>query len=242
MVAGPLGTMHARVSPAPRGAAQELRVWPHGAPSALVSSRALCGHGPNPALGCMGDIPLHCRVGTCLRTPHLPWWDFGLKPGCSWEAWLAPGCCSCQGLHAMLDPGAVGAATKQLWGQAAQCPGAQPTLIPTGPGLLSPMQRGGIAPGWSHPCLGSAWRASPKKPVPEGKWWRTVSPTPPLSPPSLGAPLQPPAPCTALSLRLSCLGERRSGGSRMGRRSQNRVSRGKRSKKRVGGRKSRVSN
>lgn len=143
MVAGSLGTMHAGVTPAPRGAAQELWVWPHRASPALVSSQALWGYGPNPALGCMGDVPLHRRGGTCLSTPHLPWWDFGLKPGCSRGARLAPGCCSCQRLHAMLGPGAAGSATEQLWGQAAQCPGAQPTHVPQGQACCPPC--GGVA-------------------------------------------------------------------------------------------------
>lgn len=170
---------------------------PHGAPPALVSSRALCGHGPNPALGCMGDIPLHCRVGTCLRTPHLPWWDFGLKPGCSWEAWLAPGCCSCQGLHAMLDPGAVGAATERLWGQAAQCPGAQPTLSsPQGQACCPPCSGVALPQGGPIPAL-ALLGGLPQKSLSQRVSGGGLCPQLPLCPAIIGR--SPAAPCSLRS-------------------------------------------
>lgn len=148
-------------------------------------------------LGYMGNVPLHCRRATCPSTPLLTWWGSNLAV----QSWMAPGHCGCHRLHAMLGFVAVGMATKQPWGWAVRHLGAQPPCIlrftiPCAVGWHCP----GVVPS-PPPPRASAWRASQKEPVPVGDGGRGLDPPLAPCPCHLWAPtLQPPTPCTALSL------------------------------------------
>lgn len=119
-----------------------------GAPPAPVGSQASWGHGPNPALGRMGDVLLHCSRVTSLSTCPAPLsGTLGSNVAAPrghewlWDAVAARGFMPCWA------PG--------QWGQPlSSCGGRQSSTTglghPASSGSPFPVQRGVIALGGSH--------------------------------------------------------------------------------------------